>query len=104
MQSYVEQERTRPDDGMSLTLVLDKHLTMPCGDNLSSMVDTRLGPNLEGADLTNPLSTGPSTFTTAATGRTCKFSHFLPSLRASLRLQFTWELRRTGLLLEEYLA
>ncbi|KAL2800273.1 hypothetical protein BJX66DRAFT_183185 [Aspergillus keveii] len=55
LQSYVEQERTRPDDS---------------GDNLSSMVDTRLGPNLKGADLTNPLSTGPSTFTTAATGRT----------------------------------
>jgi hypothetical protein len=87
---------------MSLALDFDTHLTMPGGDNLPSMVDTRLGSNLEGADLTNPLSTGPSTFTTAATGRTCKFSLFLLAIRASLRWQFTWEPRQTGLLLEGY--
>ncbi|KAL4863875.1 hypothetical protein BDV12DRAFT_206112 [Aspergillus spectabilis] len=54
LQSYVEQDRARPDDG---------------GEN-TPMTDPRLGQNLEGADLTNPLSTGPSAFTTAATGRT----------------------------------
>ncbi|KAL2834277.1 hypothetical protein BDW59DRAFT_156217 [Aspergillus cavernicola] len=54
LHSYVEQERARPDDG---------------GDNLT-VAEARLGQNLEGADLTNPLSTGPSTFSTAATGRT----------------------------------
>ncbi|KAL2856630.1 fungal-specific transcription factor domain-containing protein [Aspergillus pseudoustus] len=53
-QSYLEQERPRPDDG---------------GDNLH-MIESRLGSNLEGSDLTNPLSTGPSTFSTAVTGRT----------------------------------
>ncbi|KAL3467055.1 hypothetical protein BJX64DRAFT_274107 [Aspergillus heterothallicus] len=53
-QSYLEQERTRPDD---------------CGDNLP-MMESRLSQNLEGAELTNPLSTGPSAFSTAATGRT----------------------------------
>ncbi|KAL4913252.1 hypothetical protein BDW62DRAFT_205681 [Aspergillus aurantiobrunneus] len=51
--SYVEQDRGRPDDG---------------GDD--DPVDIRLSQNLEGADLTNPLSTGPSAFTTAATGQT----------------------------------
>ncbi|KAL4927673.1 Zn(II)2Cys6 transcription factor [Aspergillus undulatus] len=51
--SYVEQERNRPDDG---------------GDEDNSG-DPSFGQGIEGADLTNPLSTGPSAFTTAATGQ-----------------------------------
>ncbi|KAL4880748.1 hypothetical protein BJY04DRAFT_207920 [Aspergillus karnatakaensis] len=54
LHSYVEQDRARPDDG---------------GDN-APVTDPRLTQSMEGADLTNPLSTGPSAFTTAASGRT----------------------------------
>ncbi|KAL3475772.1 hypothetical protein BJX99DRAFT_270907 [Aspergillus californicus] len=50
LQNYVEQERATDD-----------------GDNLP--VEIQQSQNMEGADLTNPLSTGPSAFTTAATGR-----------------------------------
>ncbi|KAL5051764.1 hypothetical protein BDW71DRAFT_194007 [Aspergillus fruticulosus] len=50
--SYVEQDRARPDDG---------------GDDDPAVF--RYSQNLEGADLTNPLSTGPSAFTTSLTGQ-----------------------------------
>ncbi|KAL4735368.1 hypothetical protein BDV11DRAFT_212023 [Aspergillus similis] len=51
--SYVEQDRARPDDG---------------GDD--DPADIRYSQNLEDVNLTNPLSTGPSAFTTSLTGRT----------------------------------
>ncbi|KAL4777703.1 hypothetical protein BDW60DRAFT_7963 [Aspergillus nidulans var. acristatus] len=51
--SYVEQDRARPEDG---------------GDD--DPADFRYSQNLEDVDLTNPLSTGPSAFTTSLTGRT----------------------------------
>ncbi|KAL4764818.1 Zn(II)2Cys6 transcription factor [Aspergillus foveolatus] len=51
--SYVEQDRARPEDG---------------GDD--DPADFRYSQNLEEVDLTNPLSTGPSAFTTSLTGRT----------------------------------
>ncbi|KAL3439673.1 hypothetical protein BDV09DRAFT_157912 [Aspergillus tetrazonus] len=51
--SWVEQDRARPEDG---------------GDD--DPADFRYNQNLEDVDLTNPLSTGPSAFTTSLTGRT----------------------------------
>ncbi|KAL4818798.1 hypothetical protein BDW67DRAFT_155980 [Aspergillus spinulosporus] len=51
--SYAEQDRARTDDG---------------GDD--DPADFRYNQNLEDVDLTNPLSTGPSAFTTSLTGRT----------------------------------
>ncbi|KAL4948001.1 hypothetical protein BDW69DRAFT_102889 [Aspergillus filifer] len=51
--SFVEQDRGRPDDGGN---------DDPAGD-------AGYDQNAEGADLTNPLSTGPSAFTTSGTGQ-----------------------------------
>ncbi|KAL5003290.1 hypothetical protein BDV10DRAFT_154615 [Aspergillus recurvatus] len=50
---YAEQDRARPDDGVD-----------------DDPADFRYSQNLEDADLTNPLSTGPSAFTTSLTGQT----------------------------------
>jgi hypothetical protein len=53
--SYAEQDRDRPDDD---------------GEN-APVAEAGLSPSLEDdTDLTNPLSTGPSAFMAAATGRT----------------------------------
>jgi hypothetical protein len=74
--SYAEQDRDRPDDGIAPLIFLDMHLTITDGEN-APVAEAGLSPSLEDdTDLTNPLSTGPSAFMAAATGRTCESFSF----------------------------
>jgi proline utilization trans-activator len=70
--SYVDQNRARPNNGMVSQMFLSLDLTSTAEENVP-MAEAGLDQTLEDdADLTNPLSTGPSAFTVAGTGRTCE--------------------------------